>query len=95
MPVILLRAFLFPHSTIFFLYTEIKNALAYQGESHLNVPTIHSYFNDSTGFALAALIAWKLIVANAITKAIPPESANIHQLISILYAKFWSHLFFR
>jgi hypothetical protein len=45
-----------------------------------------------TGFAIAALIAWKLIVANAIMITNAPARANIHQLILIRYAKSCSHL---
>jgi hypothetical protein len=33
-----------------------------------------------TGFAIAAFIAWKLIVASAITIAATPLVRNIHQL---------------
>jgi hypothetical protein len=38
-----------------------------------------------TGFAIAAFIAWKLTVINAIRTAAMPAIKNIHQLISILY----------
>ena len=34
-----------------------------------------------TGFAIAAFIAWKLTVINAINKARIPAIANTHQLI--------------
>ncbi len=34
-----------------------------------------------TGFATAALSAWKLTVSNAIKMAVKPASANTHQLI--------------
>ena len=37
-------------------------------------------FSDSTGFAAAAFIAWKLIAANAITKAIPSEEQTSTRL---------------
>ena len=33
----------------------------------------YSYLSAFTGFAVAALNAWKLTVINAINKAIPPE----------------------
>src|SRR5690349_20827140 len=36
-----------------------------------------------TGFVIAALIAWKLTVANAITTASTPASTNVHTLTSI------------
>jgi len=52
--------------------------------------SFYSYLKLSTGFDIAAFIAWKLTVANAISIAIPPERTNIHQPISILYAKFFS-----
>src|SRR3954468_24197298 len=42
---------------------------------------IHSVRNDFTGFAIAALIAWKLIVANAMMIASSPAARNIHQLM--------------
>jgi hypothetical protein len=45
-----------------------------------------------TGLAIAAFIAWKLMVANAINNANAPAIKNIHQLIFILYAKFCNHL---
>src|SRR5215468_1863720 len=45
-----------------------------------------------TGFANAALTAWKLTLINAITIDAIPATINNHQLNSILYAKFSSHL---
>jgi hypothetical protein len=39
------------------------------------------------GFAIAAFIAWKLIVNNAIINERNPARTNIHQLIFIRYAK--------
>ena len=39
----------------------------------------HSVRNDFTGFANAALIAWKLMVNKAMNKVILPASKNIHQ----------------
>src|SRR5207249_570037 len=45
-----------------------------------------------TGLATAALIAWKLIVNNAIKTASNPAPKNIHQLMLILYAKSCSQL---
>lgn len=44
----------------------------------------YSYRKLSIGFAVAALIAWKLIVINEINNAIPPAKKKIHQLIFIL-----------
>jgi len=38
----------------------------------------HSVRSDFTGFAIAAFIAWKLIVANAINTASNPANRNIH-----------------
>ena len=40
----------------------------------------HSLRNDSTGFAVAALTAWKLTVSKAITIDANPAMAKIHQL---------------
>jgi len=45
--------------------------------------THYSLLKLFTGFATAAFIAWKLIVANAIIIAASPPAANSHQLISI------------
>src|SRR4030095_15765290 len=53
----------------------------------------YSVRNDFTGFAIAALIARKLTVANAISKAAIPAVRNTHHSIFILYAKTWSQLF--
>src|SRR5664279_2915142 len=48
-----------------------------------------------TGFAIAAFIAWKLTVINAMMiEAIPPIR-NSHQLISILNVKFCNHRFIK
>ena len=46
-----------------------------------------------TGFAIAALIAWKLTVNNAINITNNPADANSHQLNVIRYGKFCNHLF--
>lgn len=55
----------------------------------------HSLLKLLTGFAIAAFIASKLTLANAVmTEAIPPAK-NIHQLKWILNAKFCSHLFMK
>src|SRR5687768_51735 len=54
---------------------------------------LHSVLKLFTGFATAALIAWKLIVIKAMTIAASPANRNIHHEISILYAKFCSHLY--
>jgi hypothetical protein len=43
----------------------------------------HSVRSDFTGFATAALTAWKLMVTSAIKHAATPAIANTHQLISI------------
>jgi len=42
---------------------------------------------------MAALIAWKLIVASAINTANKPAAINIHALMLIRYAKSLSQLF--
>ncbi len=41
----------------------------------------HSVLKLFTGLAIAAFIAWKLIVANAIKTARNPAAINIHQLM--------------
>jgi hypothetical protein len=41
----------------------------------------HSVLKLFTGFAIAAFIAWKLIVASAIIIATSPPAANNHQLM--------------
>ena len=51
----------------------------------------HSLLKLFTGFATAALIAWKLMVNNAINTAVTPATKNIHQFILIRYAKSFSH----
>src|SRR5215831_17202992 len=53
----------------------------------------HSVLNDFTGFAMAALIAWKLIVNKAINKATIVVITKTVQLIFFRYAKSISHLF--
>ena len=52
----------------------------------------HSVLKLFTGFAIAALIAWKLIVINAISAAINPAIANTHHGMLILYAKSCNQL---
>ena len=45
------------------------------------VPTwFYSVLSDSTGLAIAALMAWKLTVINAMSNAVMPANANTHQL---------------
>jgi hypothetical protein len=44
----------------------------------------YSLFKLFTGFIKAALIDWKLTVNNAITIAVNPASAKIHQLMGAL-----------
>ena len=44
----------------------------------------HSVLKLFTGFAIAALIDWKLTVINAINKATVPANAKTHQAIFIL-----------
>ena len=52
---------------------------------------IYSVRKDLTGFAIAALIAWKLIVRNAIKIAEIPAAINTPVPIFILYAKSFNH----
>ena len=55
---------------------------------HLRIGTsaYHSVLKLFTGFAIAALIAWKLIVIEAIATAAIPAITNIHHDIVTLYA---------
>jgi len=46
-------------------------------------PGLYSALKLFTGFASAALTAWKLTVASAITTAIKTTNPNIHQLMCI------------
>jgi len=46
--------------------------------------TYYSVLKLFTGFANAALIAWKLTVISAISNAIDPATANTHHPILIL-----------
>ena len=45
----------------------------------------HSVRNDLTGFAMAALIAWKLTVIKVISRAPTPAAAKIHNEIPVRY----------
>ena len=45
---------------------------------HYSLLRFYSVRNDFTGFAIAAFIAWKLIVTKAITAARIPAVINIH-----------------
>jgi hypothetical protein len=47
------------------------------------ITTNYSVLKLFIGLAIAAFIAWKLTVNNAIKTAIKPARANIHQLMSI------------
>ena len=42
---------------------------------------LHSVLKLFTGFAIAAFIAWKLIVVNAIAIEASPPATNNHQLM--------------
>src|SRR4030095_12096194 len=53
----------------------------------------YSVRNDFIGLAIAAFIAWKLTVNNAINKVQIQAMRNTVKLIFILYAKSSSHLF--
>ena len=52
----------------------------------------YSYRRASTGFLVAARQLCTLTVRSAMPRVIKPARAKIHQLISVLYAKFCSHL---
>ena len=53
---------------------------------------IYSVLNDFAGFVIAALIAWKLTVINAIKIAVAPAIKNAVHPIFILNAKSCNHL---
>ena len=50
---------------------------------HLTPDSDYSVLKLFTGFAIAAFIALKLIVTNAMSVAIKPATKNIHQLIEM------------
>ena len=54
--------------------------------------TTHSVRSDFAGFVIAALIAWKLTVINAIKIADAPDVRNAAHPIFILNAKSCNHL---
>jgi len=54
------------------------------GNENFSFTSPYSYLKLFTGFATAALIAWKLTVTNAIIRAITPDSAKTHKLKFIL-----------
>jgi len=56
---------------------------------------LYSYFIESTGFASDALIEKKLIVNRDTPIPAKPAIIKIQKLISVLYAKFSSHLFIK
>src|ERR1043166_8067209 len=66
----------------------MSSALAASGSQH-----IYSFLKLFTGLATAALIAWALIVINAITRAINAAAKNIHHPMLTRYTKSCSHLF--
>ena len=43
----------------------------------------YSVLKFLTGFAIAAFIAWKLMVTSAIVIAAAPATANTHQLMAV------------
>lgn len=55
----------------------------------------YSYRNDSTGFDLAARMAWKLTVKSAISRAAIPAMKNIQRAMFIRYANWCSHRFMK
>lgn len=54
--------------------------------SPLTTQSCYSVLKLFTGFAIAAFMAWKLMVTKAISMATKTAKRNIHQLISTLYA---------
>ena len=53
----------------------------------------HSDLKLFTGFARAALMAWKLMVSNDITIHNRPDMTNTHHSIPTRYEYPWSHVF--
>ena len=66
-----------------------RSSFLYALMNHQSHITPHySYLNASTGFLIAALHVCQLTVKKAIPTAIIPARAKIHQLRSVLKAKF-------
>src|SRR5438552_4722237 len=63
--------------------------------SQLTIDFHYSVRKDFTGLAIAALIAWKLRVMNAINRAVVPAITKTDQPILIRYAKSLSQLFIK
>src|SRR4029078_4417175 len=59
----------------------------------LQEPQHYSVRRLFTGLAIAALVAWKLIVRNAIRIAVRTGAINTPAPICILYAKSFNHAF--
>ena len=64
---------------ISFLLQYNNNQIIKVNETVLLLVPDHSLLKLFTGFASAALIAWKLTVISAITTAAMPAAANTHQ----------------
>src|SRR6476619_1859383 len=78
------------------LRARVKNKNRYIGCHFYHSSSVnrefYSFLKLFTGFAIAAFIAWKLIVNNATNVADKPAMINTSHPILILYAKFSSHL---
>src|SRR4030095_11152901 len=71
------------------VYNRMSLVSTYVSPGDLKIISYHvfifySVLNDFIGLAIAAFIAWKLIVANAISNADAPAKMNIHQPIFTL-----------
>lgn len=62
-------------------YSKATNSLNFHFRLFTFHICIYSLLKLSTGFAIAAFIAWKLIVITAISIAIIPAIKKSHQLI--------------
>ncbi len=82
MPDLLITHHSLIYSLLTILYLLLRSQTLYPKQSGFRVA--HSVRNDSTGFATAALIAWKLIVNNAIPTAIKLAATKSQKLISVL-----------
>src|SRR6185295_6582280 len=80
-------------SLIFKSKGKSQNAKRFDLNGHFTFLIFHSVRKDFTGLATAALTAWKLIVAKAMTTENKPAMINIPALMWIRYAKSLSQVF--
>ena len=74
------------------MYDFVISDSSFTNFSNASCQTDYSLLKLFTGLAIAALIAWKLTLINAMMMDPIPAIKNKPQLNSILYAKFSSHL---